>query len=449
MSPLLLIFKFKKLAKLIILLLIYVTWSVQAANLSWLENQEKIRVYISNAPGMGHQAASSVVMRRLRQLGFNGQFEVIYNNSIANKLPILFPGFDPTISSNQYLAKYKINAISENDFFKSTNHQIIDLAITGADDNRSHLTPNKLFTKNYLLLEPQGWGDSLYFSNSNSTPVVLNQIRNLGYHFEVDTSSESIGHALESLSLNSVFTNKTHGLSKVLNTNAHMSAIYGIGLIPNMPERIKIWIQGIQMAERSLKLKKPILIPIISPLNEYELLNLNWEIKSLMEKSKKRIIFADIHDVDFNAKIDHLKAGEIIVFHVGKVPQDLFEILFAKSDLPLLVAGKNAMNLAQLLGKSYLNTVNDLGLESKETPPEIYAKIFQAHEIFYKSKYDDKYIRKLSNFIKESYQGDSDLNNFFKSIAAIQRDKVAEALDLIGLSYRKQLNQLTCSQIFN
>lgn len=80
----------------------------------YLARQAKVRVYISQAPGMGHQIASLNVMKRLRQLGFTGRFEVIFADDNLNKLLILVPDLLPlcinrvSIRSMQYLSPNRI-----------------------------------------------------------------------------------------------------------------------------------------------------------------------------------------------------------------------------------------------------------------------------------------------------------------------------------------------------
>ncbi len=220
---------------------------------------------------MGHQSASVVVMRRLRQLGFNGTFEVIYNDNIAGKLNTLLPGFNPQEKNWQTLEEFKIRAISESSFKELSNLSLVDIALTGADDNRKHMTPEKMFAKNYLLMEPLGWGASFLLQAGQNEPKVIPGLQNLGYIYDVDSSPGAIEKNILSIEENLEFAEKAQGLRALLNSEGIFGAIYGVGLIPNMPERIKIWTQGIQMAERSLKFSQPIVLPIISPLNEFEM----------------------------------------------------------------------------------------------------------------------------------------------------------------------------------
>lgn len=397
-----------------------------------LSQQKLIRVYISNAPGMGHQSASVVVMRRLRQLGFGGTFEVIYNDNIAGKLNTLIPGIDPQRKDWQDIKDQKIRAILESSFQNISNLPAVDIAISGADDNWKNMTAEKLFSKNYLLLEPQGWGNSFLFQEGVQSPKVIPGLENLGYFYEIESSQESIESNLADAELNPEFADKVSGLRVILGKEVIMGAIYGVGLIPNMPERIKIWVQGIQMAERSQKFTKPVVLPIISPLNEFEMQTLKWEL-GLLERTqsgprKKRWVLMDIKDPNLPQVFSELNAGDILLVQTGRLPQSLFEVLFARSVLPVLVAGKNAMNLAQNLGKTYINTVNDYGFQMSQNETKEEKTIREASEVFFFSKIEDKYIRRLSKFIQESLNSQSSVSQYFKNLGPQGKDKVAEAL---------------------
>lgn len=422
-----------RLAIFSVILLISVLLQAEVQPLS---QQTLIRVYISNAPGLGHQSASVVVMRRLRQLGFAGTFEVIYNDNIAGKLNTLLPGFSPQQRDWQVLEDLKIRAIAESQFRQLSSLPQVEIAITGADDNRQNMTAEKMFSKNYILLEPQGWGDSFLFQAGASRPSVIPGLQNLGYTYDIDSSPEAIQAALHAIRNNPEFADKVPGLRALMEGPAIWGAIYGVGLIPNMPERIKIWVQGIQMANRALKIDQALILPIISPLNEFEMLTLKWELEQLEKAQpghrKKKIMLLDIKDPLLPSVRAEMKAGDILLVQTGRLPQSLFEAVFKKSTLPVLVAGKNAMNLAQNLGKAYINTVHDLGFQVAAVETAEQKSIREASEVFYYSRTQDVYIRRLSKFIQSAMDPNSTLALYFKNLSNRGPDKVAEALRFLN-----------------
>ncbi|MDA8223225.1 MAG: hypothetical protein M0Z35_16340, partial [Desulfitobacterium hafniense] len=74
----------------------------------YLQSLKEIRIIVNKGPGMGHQRAALTVMLRLRELGFDGIFDIWYDDvyfdddenaleigAIGRKLAILIPGFNP------------------------------------------------------------------------------------------------------------------------------------------------------------------------------------------------------------------------------------------------------------------------------------------------------------------------------------------------------------------
>lgn len=71
----------------------------------FLSQQTTIRVLISAANGFGHQAASLNLMTRLRELGYENEFEVLYEAGMGMKLQSMIPGFRASGPQGQRLKK--------------------------------------------------------------------------------------------------------------------------------------------------------------------------------------------------------------------------------------------------------------------------------------------------------------------------------------------------------
>ncbi len=75
--------------------------------LSFLTNIPLIRVPVVQAPGLGHQSAAVTVVTRLRQLGYQGHIQVVYENSaVAEKLTRLMPPFNYSKTDAQSIAEF-------------------------------------------------------------------------------------------------------------------------------------------------------------------------------------------------------------------------------------------------------------------------------------------------------------------------------------------------------
>src|SRR3990167_1828985 len=74
-------------------LIIQMASNVNAATQSvddFLQKQTLVRVCLSRGPGFGDQANAANVMNHLRQMGYSGNFEVIYENEVMNAVTTVF-----------------------------------------------------------------------------------------------------------------------------------------------------------------------------------------------------------------------------------------------------------------------------------------------------------------------------------------------------------------------
>lgn len=110
----------------------------------FVADQKVIRVVLDSGSGFGNQTASLNVMARLRQMGFNGQFDLIYPDDVMNKMSILFNLPDPIPSFYPYESKErgKIDFINYSEYLRRLkNHMIplITFGITGAlEEDKMH-----------------------------------------------------------------------------------------------------------------------------------------------------------------------------------------------------------------------------------------------------------------------------------------------------------------------
>lgn len=95
-----------------------------------------IRVAITKAPGLGHQAAGAAVVESLRQLGYEGQIEIVYDSiPTAKKLKHFWSFFgDEDIGQTNSFPKKGLRFRSF-DSLANENAPILPLAFMGADDS--------------------------------------------------------------------------------------------------------------------------------------------------------------------------------------------------------------------------------------------------------------------------------------------------------------------------
>ena len=224
-------------------------------------------------------------------------------------------------------------------------------------------------------------------------------------------------------------TAKSEGLRAILETpNIEIGSVYGIGLIGNMPGRMRFWISALQTAQRSSNadFRGGVVLPILSGLNANEIRALTWELASL----KPKAIVMKIDDPLLPEAVKKLKKGQTLVVVTGRVTQNIFETLFKRSRVPLLVAGKNAMNLARLVERPYLNTVGDYGFAG-DTDEKVKTLVREAAESFHYAPSAAISRQRTARFILAAMDAQSPLSAFYKTLGLQGRDKIAEALEIL------------------
>jgi hypothetical protein len=134
----------------------------------------RIRVFVADSSGMGHQATTVLIMNRLIALGFNQNFDVVYDNTTgatAGKLKRLIPGFNPNGTGNPQDVVINANTTASMiplAYFKTkiADYPLVNFGITGGfDTNTTNLanTPGATDTSigvkvNFFLkLQPFQW----------------------------------------------------------------------------------------------------------------------------------------------------------------------------------------------------------------------------------------------------------------------------------------------------
>ena len=121
-----------------------------------LKSLSIVRVYIAEAPGLGHQGATLKMMKRLRELGFRGAFEVIYEDSAVKKLATLLPEFDAGGPPLQKVSSLKMTFRAQSDFAKDSEAPKVFFGISGADD--AGRTAGYIRVEYFLKLQPLALG---------------------------------------------------------------------------------------------------------------------------------------------------------------------------------------------------------------------------------------------------------------------------------------------------
>lgn len=418
---------------LIISLLFFAGSSAASEVLEYLQLQKKIRIYVDAAPGFGHQSAGLSVMQRLRELGFQGEFQVIYNEVIQNKIGKIYPAFPNGLSnqiSYQSLAEYKKSSLN------STVPQI-DLAVSGADDGFGSEFSKITHANTYLRLQPLGWGTSMIYKDTAQTlpalqnlPLANSQSLEKSDLVRIIDQDPNLGPA------------KKDSLLKLasLSSQHFTFPVYGVGVQTFAAQRMYFYAKAAKSAAQKINSQKAVIAPVISPFNSQEMDSLlkifgklpGFEATAAAEKKHQSQMHL-LSPEDFSA-LPKLIPGHIYFVFVGSVPQNIFNFLYEQASFPVWVAGKNAMSFSLSRGKAYLNTVDDYHLPGFDGLPLDDQKIIKKAQLAFSTGYlefsNQSQINNLSRFIQESVTVGSPIQNFYSQLGATMstNDKVLEGL---------------------
>src|SRR5271165_1951067 len=106
-----------------------------------LAETTELRVFVSKSRGLGHQASSINILKRLISFGFTGDILVVYEENVhdptVNKLAVLLPGFDPKNPGKPFSVNGVALKFVELSAVKDLTPQ--QLAITGGYDEKVNL----------------------------------------------------------------------------------------------------------------------------------------------------------------------------------------------------------------------------------------------------------------------------------------------------------------------
>lgn len=450
---------------------------------NYLNQQEAIRVWVSRAPGNGHQAATVNGMRRLRELGFRGIFEVVYSDGIGQdttgiKLGYLIPGFNPNIKGLQNLnttSLGQLKIVSEKEALELIGVRRVLLGFTGALEfidakSREEASGRRLLdllnVDVVLSLQPRNWSKystrGIHFRHGRD--IDLSDTVNLGIKTAAPTNFDLI-HSIETELKSSDLEYKEQGL-KVLVENLRqvdLMPIYGLGK-SNSPDdflgRAALALKYAQEDAPEL-FRRPILIPVFSEFDEVSRHNIEYTLKEEVGGIETFEI-SELHKL--NRFFNQNKFSMAVVF-VGRVPPTIFHGVFARASLPSFVAGKNLVSFVAELGLPFLSTVNtegkmDIIHDIENRSPYLQERLRGAHEamistrvLYSINRSENPEALELSRFLIDLRKPHSELRAYFQSLAQnkenISQDLLFESLKRLESNLNESFRVIReCSVLF-
>lgn len=326
----------------------------------YLSAQPVVRLYVAEAPGFGHQAATLALARRLRDLGYGGLIDVVYDQdgdprapyTVSAKLEALLPGFDGA-RIEQTADGLRLRRLPA---FQGRLEPVAVAMTAGADDDRRDYA-RELNADRFLRLAPMGWTDYAETAQTRGrAPVPLEQSPELPLIYR---PNDRDGPALAALS-----GPKAAGLGTLLEAAKETDILAAYGLAYFGPDTLHRLLSGVRLAMEAHPglFRGGVVVPLLR-----EAADRVRDLRKIADGDdalRGRLGYAKVEDAGLGARIHSQPGDGILLVETGAAPQPYFERLFGLSALPPTVEGKNAVNLARLLGIPYFprdgDTVYDL-----------------------------------------------------------------------------------------
>lgn len=411
--------------------------------LDLLRRQETVRIFVDGAPGNGHQAASVGVVRRLRQLGYKGRLEVVYEHDVKAKLGYLLPGFNPRGSNSQTLAS-GVSAVSFKRFDKEPSlRRRVALGISGAGSFGMH--PD-LAVDSLLRLQPQGWYGYYDMRVGGKTIELPDSLREMGFVYDIASPADPAAFVRKEMSASGKLARKGRPLASILGGTDRYELLpaYGLGYdgVPKLTNLLKA-IRDAQVSSPDA-FRGGVVIPLVSNLNAREMAELTvgptrWDwldavfgfLRAMLGTQRVQlpagppVEIVSATDPRLRGKLQRLDRGEILIVRLGPLPPTVFDYLFSRASMPATVAGKNATNVARLIGRPFLNTIADIpeGLEKDDLVRDAHLDLGRRSE---------GSVSALARFLVEGMKRDSPLSRLYAPLSPgsqpLKSDKLAQGL---------------------
>lgn len=404
--------------------------------LAFVNRLPLIRIGITNGAQLGNQAAGLIVYRRLRELGYQGDIEIVYDDHLFEKLNKIMPSLFYGRMGDYNFEYRRVRIVNFSEFQKKiSSFETASVAILGARDRGKggfgvpdgSFGPDALKADLLLQLQPAGWNLGQRSISDGLNTVSLERFSHLGlprsivdpYPLDMDYIYEAMSPVVGNPALRD-------GLSHFIHLFGHtdIGAVYGHGVDVGRP--LIQYLAGIRGAflYNSQLFPNGVVIPVFNNI-------ILKELERMFESHADTlgtVRIMDISDPGLRRAGETLRPGEMLVVSVGTVPQRIFELMYYKSTVPPLVKGLNSIDLMKSIGRPYLPTDS---VETYNFPLTSYlwpsprarllteaarrAMLFPIENAAYVSKPELEKIQKtLGAFIYQAMNPTSGLNSMFE-----------------------------------
>ncbi|MBP7843405.1 MAG: hypothetical protein KA116_01200 [Proteobacteria bacterium] len=330
---------------------------------NYLMQFPKIRILIEGAAGHGHASTNITLLKKIRQLGYTGQIQIVAEKLTRSSLKQMIPEL-ADIASNTTRAEIKGASPNLNDEIRFVNSihelpadiEMTKFTIMGASDyigRRNRAAPD-LKTQSLIVINPPGWDNAVVQYEGRS--IVLNFSKNWPLTIpleEVSNAEEFLKSKLQTPELAS----KIDGLLALVDPNNKFETLMSynnVGRKYHFEDIIYGYRQAV--AVEPDKFKGPLVIGLLSDsIDHFGYFKAMAQSLPLATPPTKIEAFS-ISDSQLKTALDSMDKNDVIFVNIGNLPQEAFRWVLGQGTLPALVTGANSTNDLRAMGKTYIST---------------------------------------------------------------------------------------------
>lgn len=450
----------------------------------FLRSLKKIRVVIREYSGHGEYANTANFMQFMRDIGFNGWFEVIYfghDKSKAKVEDVL--GLKIGLNNGDYHPSEKIVFYKESYFYEHPEKfEELTLGITGgaltkvADANNRMLNA-MLKVKVYLEVDSYLLGDSRAYIAGKKldfpTADLFTSVREISFSEAMQSMQQLQGNKLsnwnflmELIKQKEIITQSIYGLNY---EEAHKKGVK----FPRELTLLKLILAMTYVQQRKNFEGKPIVLFVHQKQSAQELENIarivggEWPVNLEKPKYFQKIMDAvaaydlsnkvGVYSIEDTVLSASLEKHKIVVVSTGSLPKGFFEFLQVNSTLPPVQEGRNTGLLFLKHGKPFLHApffeeadefidyvVGRLSNQTRQNFKDVARALLPVENLQAEMWNNELAIRHVGEFILQALEPNStlvrDFLGFEQTFADPQKNKYLETFkrtaNFLGYNFR-------------
>lgn len=334
-----------------------------------LNTLPKIRVLSKDAGGNGHQAANVTLIKKLREIGYQGKIELLYEPSTKQRMEFLLPPFRADGPGCQTIRELDVDVCPFNE--RKSPDEYVRLAISAAADGLSQAA--QLNVDYHVIVHPPNWGISRLAQRGVVENMYIADARSeFPFQRVVNPVKDPVAFIRAQMQHSQNLRAKVPGLEALFHTLAkgdtELLTAYGLSFEGEKPLASILQALEVARAKSPQSFLPKTAIALTSKLNVREWRQVFTHLKQLNFDSRK-LHLIDSKDADAGQKLAAVAAGEIAILQIGAVTQDVWNYLIESSTLPPTVAGANGLDYASQLGKPFAIT-NEAAIYKMYDMPE-------------------------------------------------------------------------------